>query len=723
MAFPAWLLVSDRWLSERHDPQWLRDYAGGLVAWVERISLPPYILIVFACLAGLLLVALLAGRSKTLLQELLVEPPRPGVPPFKVSARQRKWAFWLAGLSALAASLLALRALLREELVGLGWGLAALGILFGILGTQVPLQQVRVVWGRRAGPWLAMAAVLLWLLALLGALYSRWLPVWAAAALLALAALNLWRYRRQVPAVFWLLAGALVFYSWDINGWWFAAVGDEFAFYRDANYVAHEAPLRLTIETFFKGNFVYSAHPFFSTLLQAVFFKVFGASNFAWRISSLFYAAISISFFNYFFRTFLREPYALIAAFVLAASHYIAAFGKVGYNNLQALLALSLVLAAAAWVLRSRGPAACMALGLAQALCFYVYPAALYVAPLPYLLLLLYDPPFSPPAFRRWALALGTLALFVFPLINQPEYWNAKVAGTLAYTPELVEDSANAVSHLSNNFVYSLLSPLFAVEEKHFVVSGYLDPLTAVLSFLGLALLLVTFWRHRFLAFWLAAFALMVFLVGMSHDRPYPPSTRMFLLLPFLAVLVAIALAWLKLRLSELGLRPQFLRASALLLAVLILGLNIYQAYPLSYRRMTGYQNFEGLFLEIGREYLKTEPEGQILIVHELERLHIDSLTELFDIYQVPYQAEQVSGATADELQQTHMRQIASDPGNIVVVDIRLPEEELQLAESVLAGLGKSACRVQHALGHDRFILWHAPGLAALCPPLIDPDS
>ncbi|MBX3048740.1 MAG: glycosyltransferase family 39 protein [Anaerolineales bacterium] len=723
IGLPAALLMADRWAGRRQELQWLREVGGGLLAGVESLGLPAYIGLVIACLVGLLLLAVLAAQSTTLAQEFLVplhQPPRTYRP---VSPRQRRWATGLIGVAVLATALLTVRALAAEQLLGLDWGLAALGILCGLLGLLLPWKQVQTAWRQQAGPWGAMGLALLGLLALLASLYSSWLPVWLTAGLMLLAALNLWRYRAQVPLVFWLVAGAVVFFSWDINAWWLVAVGDEFAFYREARFIVYDAPFRLVIENFFKGNYVYSAHPFLSTLLQAVFFKVFGDSNFAWRMSSLFYAAVSLFFFHYFFQTVLQKRYALAATFLLATSHYLAAFGKVGYNNLQALLAFALVLAAAAWALRTRSPGAHLALGLAQAFCFYVYPAALYVAPLPYLLLLLYDPPFNSGAVQRWALSLGALILLLLPLLMQPDYWDSKVAGTLAYTPTLVEDSAHTLSHFNSNFVYSLLSPLFAIEERHFVAGGYLDPLTAMLSFLGLALLLATFWRSRFLLFWLAAFGLVFFLAGMSHDRQFPPSTRMFLLLPFLAVLACLALAWLKLRLSQLTLRSSWLPPAAGLLALLILGLNFYQAHPLAQQRMTGYQGFEGLFLRTSRDFWQSHPDAPILIVHQPETLHIDSLTEILAIYQVSYSEDQVRGITPAELQTGGQQQIAAGAETLVLVDARLPEEDMQAANAALRDLGKTGCPVQHALGDTRLYLWHSAALAAQCPALVSAEG
>jgi 4-amino-4-deoxy-L-arabinose transferase-like glycosyltransferase len=113
--------------------------------------------------------------------------------------------------------------------------------------------------------------------------------------------------------------------------------------------------------------------------------KLFDNRNFGWRFSNPFLMACSLPFFYYFFKAFVSQRIALMAVILLGFSHYLLSFSKIGYNNLQALFATGLVLASLTWALQSMKPIAFSATGLVMGLCFYIYPAALYVVPLPVL--------------------------------------------------------------------------------------------------------------------------------------------------------------------------------------------------------------------------------------------------------------------------------------------------------------------------------------------------
>ena len=82
--------------------------------------------------------------------------------------------------------------------------------------------------------------------------------------------------------------------------------------------------------------------------------KLFGSHNLGWHLSSLYLSAAAVGLFYLFFKTFVPRRVALVAAFFLAVSHYIMTFGKIGYNNLQALFAMSLALCAATWAIRTK---------------------------------------------------------------------------------------------------------------------------------------------------------------------------------------------------------------------------------------------------------------------------------------------------------------------------------------------------------------------------------
>lgn len=680
-ATPALLVVQQRWLGDERAADALRP------TWCEvealcGLALPPYFLIVFGSTAALLLLAL-AGAGLLALPAGPLPVPAPG---------------WrrLPGLAAAHVALVAAIGLIYAEHPAAS-GVAALGAALG--------------------------------------LYLLW--------------------RRDTPPIFWVWSLALLLGSLWVNGWWFAVIGDEFAFYQYAvEYIGppQEIPGRI-----FEGAAVYGAHPYFSSLLQAVSIWVFGEGSFGWRFSSIYLAAMAVPLVHSFQRTFLPAPIALLAALLLACSHYLLSFGKIGYNNLQALWVLGLALAAAAWAIRSRSWLAYAALGAALGLCFYVYPAALYVPPVALLLLLCYAPPWPtrrspgakgvpagegalegpgsarPPRDQspgagpwwampaRWAL-MGSVALaLVAPLLLQPTYWEAKVAGTALYSPERVSTPEALARHVGTNLLYSLYAPLYTPHESHFVIVGYLDPLTAALSLVGLALALAAMWRSRFLAFLLLSYAALLFLVGASHDREFPSTTRMFLLLPWLCTFAAMALAWLGAALRRAGLPRGAVAGLGGATAVALVALNLYVAYPLAHQRMAGqYQLLETLLL---RTALRAEAApalrgAHFVIVNDPQSLHVPSLRELLALYGSAAPQEIVEHVISPTPAQTAHVPLLTDPRALVILSPRLDDAYLALLTRYLREHGRAPCPIRNSLDELRLTLWLRAEDAPLCEPL-----
>ena len=279
--------------------------------------------------------------------------------------------------------------------------------------------------------------------------------------------------------------------------------------------------------------------------------KLLGVDSFGWRFSNIYLSAISIGLFYLFFKKFCPNRIALYSSILLAGSEYIMSFGKIGYNNLQALFVMGLVLAVAGYAIQSKRLFGFTLLGAAMALCFYVFPAALYILPIPILLLLLYLPPFSKQNLRFWVMMIIPLWVCIFPLLLQMDYWQSKLSGTIFSTPSIIESLQNLIIHFASNIIFAFYSFLYNPLQSHYVFSSYADPLSGMLILIGLAAFLSNFLRQKFVTFWIISFAIMVFLVGSSHQETFPLPTRMFLLLPFFVFFAAMGLSWLQIKLGE----------------------------------------------------------------------------------------------------------------------------------------------------------------------------
>jgi len=541
---------------------------------------------------------------------------------------------------------------------------------------------------------------------------------WAAGAIFIACMIGLIRFRRRRSPIVWIVLAALVNFSSRIDSWQLAIVGDEYRFFFDARAIITPLRLNNVISHLFDGTWTYGTHPYISSLIQAIFMFFLGRDNFGWRFSNIFLSALSIGFFYLFFRSFFSRRVSLLTALLLASSHYLMNFSKIGYNNLQALFVMGLVLWLAGIAARSARPIAYTALGVASSACFYVFPGALYVLPLPVLLVWLYTPHKGAEARRQAGLALGAFIILVFPLIVQPEYWESKLAGVFLHSRDLVNSSTSLWFHFGSNLLYSLFSYLYTASESHFVVSSYVDPLTAVFVPIGFALALREARRSKSALFLVLAFLLEVILVGTTHDRPFPTSTRMFLMLPWFFLLAALGIdhgldllaGWIS--------NPLALPTVAGVLTVAILGLNIYQATHVFRKRTIGTPGLETLFLRMLQHDAQEDPKtSKDYLFLTAPDWGIDGLLLMQDVYKLPPSPTQLQRIVVEtpELPQ-HALSLISRPETVVILQPWMDETTRHAIEVRLAGLGMKPCPVRDVPRKDiRFTFWFTPGMEALC--------
>lgn len=712
-AVPSALVMLDRWFG---NPKVLSLWQE---AWCRsdalcRSAYPSYFILAFPC--WLLAVSLTLWAARRRPAALAGLAPRPAEGASFAAGRIQRW----LGLGLIVAAAAGFGAVVMRALhyrdVFPGWWLAGViaAHLLGWLLREIPAAAWAAAWRRHHAGLIAVGLGQLAAAAGLASIYGAQRFQWAFAVLIVLAALNLVGRRRAVSAIGWIVTLALLLFATNMNAWWLSAIGDEYTFWAYAREIVEEQSLEFIGSQLFNGQGVYAAHPYLSSLIHALFLRLFGVAGFSWRFSNACLSAAAIAFFYIFFKTFLPRRTAVLAALFLALSHYIMSFGKIGYNNLQAFLAESWVLAAAAWAARTRRPSAFALTGAALAFCAYVYPAALYVLPIPVLLLLWYAPPTSWQAVRCWGLMAASLLIPSFPLLLQPAYWQAKVAGTLFYNPAVVQTPATALNHLAKNSFYSAFSYLFTPQEDHFIAVGYVDPLTAVFIGIGFACMLGLAFRRRFAAFLLTALALLLFLVGASHDRPFPTGTRMFLLLPWFALCAAIGLAWLMEQMRDAGLLRGRGTALLALIFTAVLGLNLYQAYPLARDRMAGFQSLETLFLRMVQRAQPDERVAPKTYVFITEPTWTSAgIRLLADVY--PIQARFAEVVVTDQALPESDRALIADPNALVIIEPWMDPARRQALEPDLQALGKAPCPIRATNGDERFTLWHAPGLEKMC--------
>lgn len=709
---PPALVVADRWFyqipGDWNSEMWCQ------VSFFCTSMFPPYFTVILACFFVLAILMLYLRRSAI----VVVENPLTVFEKLEVGPGQKRISRHLLVASGLGIVAVIVWSQIVHRFPGYDLVLVWLLFLSGWFLRAVPLRMLAEAWKRDGEYWISLLLLHVAIVIVLAAYYDVNQIFFLSLPLLIFAFVNLWRFRKRVPILYWIISTALVLYAFNINAWWTAVIGDDYGFHDFAWAFAEKMSFAQIGNMLFQADGVFSTHPYFSSFIQGISIKLLGHDSFGWRFSSLYLCAIGIGLFYLFCKSFIPRRTALVAACLLAFSHYVMVFGKIGYNNLQALFAFSLVLALTAWALRWKQPLVFALLGSAMALCFYVYPAALYVLPLPLLLLLLYYPPITRQAIGHWLVMIVVIAAMVYPLMMQEIYWRTKVEGTLYNRPELVQSIGMVVNHFATNLFYALFSYDY-IAEGHYVTTAYVDPLTAVFVPIGYFLLLYQMRRQRFAIFTALGFVFFLFSVGASHDRQTPSTSRMFLMVPWFALFGAWGIMWLEETIKKAGLLTSSKRVLIPLLVIAIAAVNVYQANQISYMRFYNTQSTETVFMAITQNIQKIDPnkprniavivQGEWGYYGLVEFQNVYPYLAWFHLYQVPL--------TEPVLPQTSMA-LLSDPSTIVLVAPYVDPAWQNALDPQLTSLGKEHCEVLVPNLQRRLILYYQPGLPAeICTP------
>jgi 4-amino-4-deoxy-L-arabinose transferase-like glycosyltransferase len=718
-AVPSVLVVLHRWMNQDGLPDIVRPL-WCKVNFLCNMELPSYFLYIFViCLA--LLVLLLAVRFPRLEDfKLFKGSLAPDFVEANVVPVQRVIARWVVCVAAAGFVGILLASLLSSYKPGWLYLLVIVAFLVGWALAEVPLATVLDTIKRHAYLIGALVMVQVALVLFLADLYSgkpfQWIFLFLLILALALASLVL--ANRRIHPVIGLIFLAEIVFTIQINSWVYSIVGDEYSFFGYVTDIIQHQDFNAIGANLFNGSAVYGTHPYFSSLIQAISMALLGANNFGWRFSSLFLAAVSIGFFYLFFKNFVSERVALTITALLAVSQYLMNFGKIGYNNLQALFVMGLILWASGFALRYGRSLGFFILGLCMGGAFYVYPAALYVLPIPVIFLLFYLPPNNLQALRRWGAMVAGMLLLVCPLFFQPQYWQSKIPGTIFNAPSITQSAGDLGYHIGSNFLYAMFSYLFAPDQTHFVYTSYVDPFTAIFIPIGVVLLIKKLKGDRFTLFILVTFLVELFLVGVSHDRATPSATRMFLLLPWFFFFAALGMDWIARTFSKLSTSPHLLSGLLGSFLIISLAVNLYQAYPMYRQSSVGTSDLEVLFLRLLQHDEAKDPGNakNYLFITQPD-WGIDGIRILQSVYSVPDSQSQLHRIAVEtpDLPTATVEQIEED-NTLVIIQPWMDETMRVSIEGELKQLGKSSCEVRDTpQSSPQFTLWYSPDMQGVC--------
>lgn len=351
---------------------------------------------------------------------------------------------------------------------------------------------------------------------------------------------------------------------WDLRNPYYAYIGDEYSFLAMAENILDGARPNV-----FSQNGVFGYHPVLDSYYQAGIMRLLGRNVFGWKASSALLVSLSIVFFYYFLKENFGSFIAFFGAFLMAFSHYLLALVHTGYNNLHALLPLILSLFFATKAAKNNSLIFAFLSGLASGLGFYTFYAARVTFLIVFLFLLLM-------AKSKLKIILVFLAGFLLSLL--PFYYvNAGAIATSLKAQTFFRNKEGAgLLFFWENIKINLKGIFFGTSHVHHYVSGSLiDPLTNLLSAVGVVFLLLRK-KWRILLFLLGSFTLIIALCGGLFYEHNPAITRLFIILPFVFIPAAIGADLLRQIMPKPFSLSLFWPAASL---ALIAFLNLYRFY------------------------------------------------------------------------------------------------------------------------------------------------
>jgi hypothetical protein len=355
----------------------------------------------------------------------------------------------------------------------------------------------------------------------------------------------------------------------DLDGWRYAYIGDEGAFFN----VAREIDQGHTWNLFSQAG-AYGYHPLATSAYQAMVMKVFGVDYFGWKMASLLSIVAAIPAFYVLMRLAFGARPAVFATVFLSASHYLFAYAHTGYNNIFAIFPVvgAFALFFVGW--RYGSSLALFGAGGLSGLGFYnFFSARAGIVILALFVLTM--------GVRRWRSAFaGPVALgFVFlvlPIfaVDKMEVINAMLNSSAR------ESATPLVRHLLENLPRALFAFNYNPHHGHYVAGPLMDAASAVLAVLGFSYCLfkIRSGPHRFLIIW---FAVALTATGVFYIQDNVPFTRLHIVFLVMAAFAGIAvdriLAVVEDLTPAISLRPVATGLALVVLLPLVFAINVHR--------------------------------------------------------------------------------------------------------------------------------------------------
>ena len=355
----------------------------------------------------------------------------------------------------------------------------------------------------------------------------------------------------------------------DLDGWRYAFIGDEGAFFNVAREIDRGATWNL-----FSQAGAYGDRAVGTSAYQAMVMKVFGVDYFGWKMASLLAIVAALPAFYVLMRLAFGARPAVFATAFLSASHYLFAYAHTGYDQ---ILALSPVVAAFSlffigW--RYSSAAALFAAGAVSGLGFYTFGSARAGIVILALFILTMGYRWWRPTFLV-PIAIG-FVVAVLPIfaVDKLEVLEVMVRHSAA---EAEEPFAR---HLLENLPRSLFAFNYNPDYGHYLAGSLMDAASAVLAVLGLSYAVFRFRSssYRFLVIW---YVVALIVTGVFSTYVRVSFDRMHIVLPAMAAFAGIAVHRILLALEGTApldrLKPAATGLALVVLLPLVFAINVHR--------------------------------------------------------------------------------------------------------------------------------------------------
>lgn len=356
----------------------------------------------------------------------------------------------------------------------------------------------------------------------------------------------------------------------DLKSWYYSAIGDEYAFYLYAKSIALNA-MPININSLFSQNGVYGIIPVLSGVYQGFIMKLFGINVVGWKMSQLLIIIASIFPLFYFVKNIFSRSIAFTTIAVFLCSHYIWAYIKTGYCNLESIFPTITALYFFNKGQYNKNNFYLLLSGMFAGLGFYTFYSSRVIIGILFVLgiFILINKKNCKPLI--WTI-IGFLLIFIpFLFVNKDLTYKAMFDESLISSNEYrtVSKQQLMIDNISRN-----IAAFFKNNHVGPYVSGSLvDFVTGILFLIGLILSIIKLKQYKYFSL-ITWFCLSFLTTGIFSKFSYPAISRLNYLIPVICIFAAIGLeALLKIMSKKIVIIFQ------IVVVILIGYLNFYRFY------------------------------------------------------------------------------------------------------------------------------------------------